>query len=174
MSIPVFKIKTNKNDTKWWSTVIQIFVLGGIILGAYWLGVFISTKNSVKVANNVTDRTSDADDTSDKLKEKDEELTKKIETVNQRLDNITTNPYDFTPLGGCTRLYPTYPYYSYSPYYPYARRSSPYTRKATSLANWQRETRCSLCCGLNTKTAKLNGAVTTYGRSTKTRTPSQK
>ena len=78
MSIPVFKIKTNKNDTKWWSTVIQIFVLGGIILGAYWLGVFISTKNSVKVANNVTDRTSDADDTSDKLKEKDEELTKKI------------------------------------------------------------------------------------------------
>jgi hypothetical protein len=128
MSIPVFKIKTNKNDTKWWSTVIQIFVLGGIILGAYWLGVFISTKNSVKVANNVTDRTSDADDTSDKLKEKDEELTKKIETVNQRLDNITTNPYDCTPLGGCTRLYPTYPYYSYSPYYPYARRSSPYHR----------------------------------------------
>jgi hypothetical protein len=131
MSIPVFKIKTT-NYKKLWSSLLQILILIGILIGAYFLGVFITSKNALKNINKANQPDFVSTDQLKMQEEKDEELTKKIETVNQRLNTITTNPYDCTYLGGCTRLYPTYPYPTYPTYptYPYHNylRYSPYHR----------------------------------------------
>jgi len=125
MSIPVFKFKTTKKETKL-LTILQILMVIGIVIGAYFLGVFINSKTASKNINQVTQPEIVSTDQLKIQEEKDQELTKKIETVNQRLNIITNNPYDCTYLGGCTRLYPTYPYPTY-PYHNYLRYS-PYKR----------------------------------------------
>jgi len=53
MSIPVFKFKTTKKETKL-LTILQILMVIGIVIGAYFLGVFINSKTASKNINQVT------------------------------------------------------------------------------------------------------------------------